>query len=371
MKLNRKFSGDGTMTETLLDDERREIERIAARLGEERVFNFSDEDHPLTMEERRTRIAQLESSIRRTIDGPREQALEDYLRSGEVRAQTTATDAGGRVLVPQSFVKLFLDALIGGDGIFDAATVVTTGNGSAATLPLDDDSGAASAIVAENADSNTGVDAVFDCIAFGPTPTYRSGRVLGSIELATDSAFNLTGLLAANFGRRHARGIGAAFTATLLTQATLGKTTAAAAAITPDEILDLMASLDSVWAARGSFLMNFATFISIAKVKATGGGAYLAPIGTDPQGRPTLFSRPVFISPSMPAMTAGLKSVAFGDLSRFIRREVANSLSMQVYSERYITAGQYGYESFWRVDGALAKPSNGPIPVRYLAQAGS
>lgn len=45
-------------------------------------------------------------------------------------------------------------------------------------------------------------------------------------------------------------------------------------------------------------------------------------------------------------MTTGQKTVAFGDLSRFIRREVANSLSTKVYFERYAEFGQIGYEAF-------------------------
>ena len=68
----------------------------------------------------------------------------------------------------------------------------------------------------------------------------------------------------------------------------------------------------------------------------------------------SLFDAPIYLSPSMPAMTTGLKPVAFGDLSRFLRREVRNSLMTKVYVERYAEFGQVGYEGFWRVDGLLA-----------------
>ena len=42
---------------------------------------------------------------------------------------------------------------------------------------------------------------------------------------------------------------------------------------------------------------------------------------------------------------------------------------MKTFIERYAEVGQFGYEAFWRVDGALAKAANSPVPVKYLAQA--
>jgi HK97 family phage major capsid protein len=71
----------------------------------------------------------------------------------------------------------------------------------------------------------------------------------------------------------------------------------------------------------------------------------------------------------MPAMTTGLKSVAYGDLSRFFRREVLGSLTVKTLVERYAEVGQIAYEASWRVDGALAKAANSPVPVKYLQQA--
>ena len=82
-----------------------------------------------------------------------------------------------------------------------------------------------------------------------------------------------------------------------------------------------------------------------------------------------LFDMPVYLSPSMPAIATTAKTILFGDLSRFIRREVVGSLEVKTLIERYAEFGQVAYEAFWRVDGALAKPANSPVPVKYLAQA--
>jgi len=83
-------------------------------------------------------------------------------------------------------------------------------------------------------DFRNGADAVFDSVAFPRCPTWRSGHIRASLELAGDSAFNLGQLPADSFARRFARGIGAAFITTLFSDATLGKTNATAGAVTPD-----------------------------------------------------------------------------------------------------------------------------------------
>src|SRR5437667_12152002 len=85
---------------------------------------------------------------------------------------------------------------------------------------------------------------------------------------------------------------------------------------------------------------------------------------TDQNGRPldlihfedgySLLGWPVRISPSMPAIAASAKTVAFGDLSRFIAVHVGDSFETRRYTERFIDFGQFGVEAFWRVRGALA-----------------
>jgi len=70
----------------------------------------------------------------------------------------------------------------------------------------------------------------------------------------------------------------------------------------------------------------------------------------------------------MGAIATGEKAVSFGDHSRFVRRQVRNSLAVKVYIERYAEFGQQAYESFWRVDGNLLK-SGTTTPVKYLLQA--
>jgi HK97 family phage major capsid protein len=113
-------------------------------------------------------------------------------------------------------------------------------------------------------------------------------------------------------------------------------------------------------------MMSFSSYIAFLKQKGSTGGSYLLEPELDVQGYPTLFGRRVYLSPSFPAIAALAKSIAFGDMSRFIRRQVRNSLSVKVYIERYAEVAQIAYESFLRTDGKLAKATNSPLPVRLL-----
>ncbi len=345
---------------------------VAAIVGEcegAQNLNFSGEIEALTMAERRKWITNFEA----TVDRDREENFRAYLLYGrdaliDMRAQAEGTDTTGGFLVPKGFSRQFFTSLKEYDGLFDAATVVTTDTGAEFPMPIDDDTATNASVVAESGTSTT-QDVVFDQISFGKTPQWRSGIIRASVEVVGDARFNFQILLAGMFARRFARGIGANFITTLLTAATLGKTAASATTIAGDDVLDLMASVDSAYAQNGAFLMNATTLVTLRKLKGSTSGDYLLPFGRNAVGRPTLFDAPIFLSPSMPAMTSGLKPVAFGDLSRFLRREVRRSLVTKAYIERYAEYGQIGYEGLWRVDGKLAKATNAPVSVKYLQMA--
>ena len=291
----------------------------------------------------------------------------EEMRKLERRALGTTTTAGG-YLVPQSFSDRLEVMLKKTDGLFEIATLFETSTGTATGYPVLEDTANSAAVVAENAQSNAGPDLVFATVAFGACPMWRSGVLRAPVELVSDAAFDFAGLVADAAGVRFARGIGAAFVATLLGAATSAGTTAGATAITADEIFTLIDGVDEAYAQNGSFLMRQSTLTYLHKLKTTSGGQYTFPSERRADGVPMLAGFPVFISPSMGAISTGEKAVSFGDHSRFVRRQVRNSLAVKVYIERYAEYGQQGYESFWRVDGNLLK-SGSTVPVKYLLQA--
>jgi HK97 family phage major capsid protein len=148
-----------------------------------------------------------------------EAAFRDLLHMGrkamsETRAQSLATDSAGGFLVPQSFRDTLTSSMRAYDELFDACDTWVSGNGSASTIPILDDGLQASAVVAENTLSNQNQDINFDSVAMAKVASHRSGLIRVSIELATDSFFDINTVVARVAGRRFARGIGAALTTT-------------------------------------------------------------------------------------------------------------------------------------------------------------
>jgi HK97 family phage major capsid protein len=323
---------------------------------------------------RKARLAEYSRELGRpTLEAsqPVDAQFLSYLRDGKdalaIRgAQSTTTTAGG-YLVPAAFADTFATALAQYDNLFEVATLVETTSGTAFNYPIVDDIAESAAVVAENNTSSAG-DVVFAALAFGKCPLWRSGLVRASTEVVSDSAFPFDTLLAQAFAVRIARGVGEAFVATLLSSAVAGKTATSATVIAADELFDLAGSVDSAYGMNGSWLMKFSTYISILKLKASTGGQYVFEVEQDAGGRPLLLGFPVYLSPSMGAMTSGEKPVTFGDHSRFIRRQVRNSFAVKTYVERYAEYSQLAYEAFLRVDGDLAKTATS-CPVKFLQMA--
>ncbi|MGH9516363.1 MAG: phage major capsid protein [Terriglobales bacterium] len=305
---------------------------------------------------------------------PEGEAFRYYLTSGRQsakRAQAVGTDSAGGYITPQSFSDSVEVMLRKTDGLFDAATLFEPTLGTAINYPILEDSAAANAatVVSENNTSVAGPDLLFADVAFGRVTTWRSGLIRASVELVGDSQFNFEKLLARAIGVRFASGIGASFVSTLLTQATSGLTAASPTAVAGDELYSLIDSVDESYQnANASWLMRRSTLTAIRKLKASTGGDYLFPEARDSAGFPLLLGYRVYICPSMGALSTGAKPISFGDHSRFVRRQVRNSLVVKTYVERYAEFGQIAYEGYVRSDGALLKTST-TNPVKFLTMA--
>jgi len=297
-------------------------------------------------------------------------SIEDRQRIGSEKstlirgAQAVGTGSSGGYIVPLPFAERFEVMLEAFEPLFGLATMFETVNGAPTGYPIVDDVAHQASIVAENAASDTETDVPFTSLAFAQCPTWRSDYVLASVELVNDSKFDIAGLTAAAFAVRFARAIGKTFITTLLAAAGAGVTTASSSAIAPDEIWDMVDSVDPAYLVNGSWMMSPATFTKICQLKSTT-NAYIFPAEFDSAGRRLLCGYPLYLSPSMPAATAGLQCATLGDHSKFLRRQVRDSLQMKVLMEKFALFGQVAYLGFWRVDGALLKGS-GPIPVQAL-----
>lgn len=293
----------------------------------------------------------------------------DVLRSGvaqlpaELRAQSAGTNAAGGYTVPTELANFIIKSMKAWGPMYDGdiVTDLTTTGGNPFKIPTVDDTANEAAARAEGdamVDDGSG-DVVFgqkslDAYVFA-TPFIRF-----SFELAQDSAFGVETLLGDLLGerlgrianRRNTTGTGANQPNGVVTASSLGKTAAATAAITFDEVLDLEHSVDPAYrvSPKAAYMFNDNTLLVMRKLKDSE-GRYIWQAGNVQQGVPaTLNGRRYHINQHIESLAAAKKVMLFGDFGKYFVRKVGSPV-IGVLRERFWP--DLGIAGLIRFDGEL------------------
>ena len=319
----------------------------------------------------------------------RKGAFEKYLRNGmgslnnEERAlmgemrgtstQVVGTDSLGGFLVPQDFSdELDIATLFTGE-VERVAKKLNTAGGALLDYPTINDTATDANLITEAA-AVTVQDMTF---ANKQLSAYNyASQVRVSMQLLQDNAFDLNAFLAESMGERIARATNAAFTTGtgssqpqgLVTGSSLGTTAASATAISADDILDLIHSIDPSYRNKPSFGL-MANDSVIAAIRALGlGSANDFPIFIPSMeaGQPDkLFGFNLYYNNDMEsAITTGKKTLLAADFSKFVVRS-AGGVQMVRLNERYMDELEVGFVSYARKDAKVLDSR----AVKYLAQA--
>lgn len=307
---------------------------------------------------------------------PEERAV---LKTGtaEFRAQTAGTTTAGGYTVPTELMSQIERAMKAWGPMYDTdvCTVITTTGGGALKLPTVDDTGVSAVAHTEGTalTDDGGSDVTFgqkslDAYAFD-TEFLR-----WSWELDMDSIFSMEALLGDLLGERLARianaqlttGTGSSAPNGIVTASAAGKTAASATAITSDEIIDLLHSVDPAYrtSPKAGFMFNDATLAAVRKLK-DGDGNYLWQMGNVQGGVPgTLLGYRYFVNQAMDSIAASKKVMLFGDLGKYYVRKVGGPV-IGVMRERFWP--DMGIAGLIRFDGELAFSG----AVKHLVTAAS
>jgi HK97 family phage major capsid protein len=280
------------------------------------------------------------------------------------------TTAGGHTTFP-GFVSNLERALLQFGGMRQVSTILRTATGSALDWPTVNDTGNTGALLAENT-QDAEQDVTFGNLTLDAYK-YTSKIVRVSVELMQDSAFNMGSTLGSLLGERLGRiqnthattGTGSSQPNGVVTAATLGKTAAATGAVTMDELLDLQASVDPAYRMGSTWMFNDATRNAVRQLKSTDSVYHWSPGATagDPD---RLFTAPVVVNQDMASMATTTKPVLFGQLSKYLMREVLGVTLVRM-NERYADYHQVAFVAIMRFDGDLLDA--GTNPVKYLQMA--
>ncbi|NPD15751.1 phage major capsid protein [Xinfangfangia sp. D13-10-4-6] len=293
----------------------------------------------------------------------------------EFRAQSTGTNTAGGFTVPTELANQIIKSMAAWGPMYDEdiTTTMTTASGNPIKIPTVDDT-------AVTAEPHTEGEALTDDggkdVTFGQKSldayVYDTEFVRWSMELGQDSIFNFEQLLGELLGERLGRisnreltiGAGTTNPHGIVTASSLGKTTAAAAAITSDEIIDLIHSVNPAYrqSPKVRFMFNDLTLAAIRKLKDSE-GRYIWSGGDIQNGVPgTLLGYRYSINQAMAGVATGQRSMIFGDFGKYFVRKVGSPI-IGVLRERFWP--DLGMAGLIRFDGELGDTA----AVKHLIQA--
>lgn len=303
-----------------------------------------------------------------SVSGSNEvRAFADYARHGEQRGVNLTTADEGGYLVGADVNAMVLQGLVEANPFRSLATTLTLDvNAKFATM------GALSAdFVAEGAAYHAPDPDVFGQVPFA---AYKIGSLLKiTEEILNDSSANLADLLTGKLSqaigsREHSAVVSGTGSANgqptgFLSTASTGLTAASQTAVTADELISYFFSVAAEHRARGTWVMSDTTYGVLRKLKTASNEYVFGDLNS--QGNPTILGRPVVFSSQMPAMTAGLKPIAFGDWRHLFVVDRRDGLVIRRLNEAYASTGEVGFRAHRRFDSRLTDAN----AVKVLAMA--
>ncbi|MFC3206870.1 phage major capsid protein [Aquamicrobium soli] len=256
----------------------------------------------------------------------------------QVSTQGTSTTAGGYT-VPVELSNQIIKSMKAWGPMYDedVCTVISTSTGVTIKIPTVDDT-AVTAV--QHTEGTAMTDDGGKDVTFGQKSLesygYDTEWVKFSLELARDSIFNMESLLGSLLGERLGRianlqlttGDGTGDPNGIVTASTKGKDAAAAAAVTYDEIIDLVHSVDPAYrqSPKVRFMFNDLTLAALRKLK-DGNGSYIWTHGDVQNGVPSsILGYRYSVNQAMDAIASGKKSILFGDFGKYFVRKVGSPM---------------------------------------------
>ena len=305
--------------------------------------------------------------------------MRQVLRAGvqqgaEFRAQTVGTTTAGGYTVPTTLANFIVKSMAAWGPMYDQdiCTTINTTSGEQINIPTVDDTTVPVAKTTEAAalTDDGGSDVIFGQKVLNAY-LFDTEFVRWSLALSQDSIFNMEQLLGELLGERLGRranvelttGDGTGDPNGVVTASSLGVTAASATALTADELIDLVHSVNPAYrqSPKVRFMFNDTTLKAIRKLK-DGDGAYLWGRGDFTQGvAPTLLGYNYSVNQAMASIATGTKPVIFGDLGKYYVRKVGSPI-IGVMRERFWP--DLGIAGLIRFDGELGDTA----AVKHLVQ---
>lgn len=383
-EINNKYAADvrmGAEDATKLDNVLLEIEAIDADIGREKrreqlavddpvaahaaAMNSATKDPAKHGDESKALRAFLAGGIMNMTEGDRARML--ARQSPDIRnAMSTTTTTEGGFTVATEYQKSLETAMKAFGGMREVASRIQTGSGATMNFPTSDPTAEVGAIVGQNTAVSV-LDTVFGNISMD-VYKYTSQSIALPFELVQDSFIDIEAYVQAVLAMRLARiqnthftvGTGTGQPRGIVTGTSVGKTgtTGQTLSVIYDDLVDLEHSVDPAYRAQPGvgYMMHDSSVKVIRKIKDTAGRPIFVPgyengtvVGGGAPDR--LMGRPIYINQDMPVMAANAKSILFGQLSKYLIRDVMDLTLFRMTDSAYTLKGQIGFVGFLRTGG--------------------
>ncbi|MBS0427600.1 MAG: phage major capsid protein [Proteobacteria bacterium] len=306
----------------------------------------------------------------------REMSAEDAVKVRNTMSTTTGSEGGYTV---QTLVASeFIDLLKAYGFMRAVADHISTSNGADLSYPATDGTAEVGELVVQNAAAAL-ADIVFGTRALNVFK-FGSKIITVPIELLQDTNIDIVSLIQRRMRDRIGRAQNAFFTTGtgtaqpmgLVTAASVGKTgtTGQTTTVIYDDLVDLIDSLDAAYldnppstpempGIRPGWMFSQAMRKVVRKLKDTAGRplwtpSYDAGLGGAKSNTPDeLLGYPVYINNDMAAPAANAKSMAFGNLHKYMIRDAMDITMFRFDDSAFMSKGQVGFLAWARAGGNL------------------
>ena len=271
---------------------------------------------------------------------------------------STTTPAEGGYTVATEVATYVMDAMKAFGGMRQVATILRTDQGNPMTWPTSDGTTEVGEILAENA-SATDLDVSFNTKNL-PVYKYSSKVVTVPIELLQDSNVDIEAFVRARIAQRLGRitnthfttGDGSSKPTGIIAAASVGKTGASGqtTTVTYADLVDLEHSVDPAYRVNCKWMFHDTTLKALKKILDSQNRPLWLP-GISVKEPDTILGYTYQINQDVATMAASAKSIAFGDLSKYVIRDVMAMTYYRFDDSAYAKKGQVGFLAFLRSGG--------------------
>lgn len=353
----------------------KELSAVEASIKAVERINNATSDTPLTVKEPKTKERGYNQVFSDYVNS-KSLSKEDKLilsRGTNTITTTTAGTTYGGYAVPEDFSNELNKQMAYYGPMMQVARRVNSTYGGSLPWPKVNDTAAKAVIKSEGAAVTT-QDFTLTRVVLGAY-TYTD-QIRVSVEWEQDEGVNMISELPAMMGERFGRALNEHFTTGdgsskptgFVTDATTGET-AAVSALTGDNMIDLIHSVDIAYRTGPNvgFQLNDATAAALRKLTVGASDDRYLWEPSYQLGQPdTIFGYKAYINPDMADIGASAKSVAFGDWSKYIIRQVSG-FNVRRLDERYADELEVGFLAWARYDGKLLDTA----AIKVIAHAAS